>query len=639
MKKLLVANRGEISVRIQRSAKALGLTTVAVYSEADADAQHVLVADEAYLLGPAPALQSYLDQDRLIEVARASGADLVHPGYGFLSENAEFAEALAEAGITFVGPSAQAIRAMGSKIEAKNTVAAAGTPVVPGYQGEDQSGENLAAEAQRIGFPLLIKASAGGGGKGMRLVRSADEFDEALVGARREAAGAFGDDAVLLERYLTAPKHIEVQILADTQGNTLHLFERDCSVQRRHQKVIEEAPAPTVDAALRERLGAAAVAAAKSIGYVGAGTVEFIAEGGEFFFMEMNTRLQVEHPVTEAITGLDLVAWQLRIAQGEPLPFAQEDLQISGHAVEARVYAENPRKRFLPSTGTLHEVYFPEDVRVDSGVRSGDAVSMHYDPMLAKVIAHAPTREEAVAKLASALSRSRVVGVRQNVGYLVNALRSSAFADGDYTTGFAEAEHDALVQLDESPFLIAGALAVLAELRGSGPWSAADGFAMNLAHNAEVRLAVGKTEHRVQICEGCAEVDGAQRSLRMHSAPLTFDLDDRQVQAAARRVGAEVHVTIGGDTLVLTDLARHIDRFSIDGATGGGIASPLPGQVLEMRVAAGDEVAAGDVIAIVEAMKMEHTISAPSAGVIRAVHYQAGARVEEGAALVDLEER
>ena len=639
MKKLLVANRGEISVRIQRSAKALGFATVAVYSEADADAQHVLVADEAYLLGPAPALQSYLDQERLIEVARASGADLVHPGYGFLSENAEFAEALARAGITFVGPSADAIRAMGSKIEAKNTVAAAGTPVVPGYQGEDQSAENLAAEAQRIGFPLLIKASAGGGGKGMRLVGSTDEFDEALVGARREAAGAFGDDSVLLERYLTAPKHIEVQILADTHGNTLHLFERDCSVQRRHQKVIEEAPAPTVDSALREQLGAAAVAAAKSIGYVGAGTVEFIAEGGEFFFMEMNTRLQVEHPVTEAITGLDLVAWQLRIAQGERLPFAQDDLQITGHAVEARVYAENPRKRFLPSTGTLHEVYFPDDVRVDSGVRSGDAVSMHYDPMLAKVIAHASTREEAVAKLASALGRSRVVGVRQNVGYLVNALRSSAFAAGDYTTGFAEAEHDALVQLDEHPFLVAGALAVLAESRGADPWSAADGFAMNLAGNADVRLGVGKAEHRVRIGEGNAEVDGAPRSLRLLSSPLTFDLGSRQVRAAAMRVGHEVHVTIDGDTLVLTDLARHIDRFSIDAASGGGIASPLPGQVLEMRVAAGDEVSAGDVIAIVEAMKMEHTISAPSAGVIRAVHYQSGARVEEGAALVDLEER
>ena len=384
---LLIANRGEIACRVIRTARRMGIRTVAVYSEADRNAQHVRSADRAICVGPPPAAESYLAVDQIVEAALASGAQAVHPGYGFLSENAEFVDACVAAGLTFVGPSASAIRDMGSKIQAKRLVQEAGAPVVPGYNGDSQDNNLLASAAREVGFPLLIKASAGGGGRGMRRVNAAAEFSAALAAARREALASFAEDTMLLERYLENPKHLEVQILADGHGRTLHLFERDCSVQRRHQKVIEEAPAPRVDEELREALGSAAVKAAEAVSYVGAGTVEFIAEGGEFYFMEMNTRLQVEHPVTEMITGLDLVEWQLRIAAGEPLDFAQEDVEARGHAVEARLYAENPGNRFLPSTGVLKRLRLPESVRVDSGVVEGDVVSMHYDPMLAKVIA------------------------------------------------------------------------------------------------------------------------------------------------------------------------------------------------------------------------------------------------------------
>ena len=392
---LLIANRGEIACRIMRTARRLGMRTIAVYSEADEHAQPVKLADVAHLLGPAPAIESYLNIDAVLAVAKATGARAIHPGYGFLSENAEFAEACASQNVVFVGPSAEAIRSMGSKIEAKRLVAAAGAPVVPGYHEDDQSDARLLAAAREIGFPVLIKASAGGGGKGMRKVSDEQDFAAALAGARREAGAAFADDRMLIERYLKAPKHLEMQILAARFGHTLHLFERDCSVQRRHQKVIEEAPGPTVTDAQRERMGRAAVQAAKAVDYVGAGTVEFITQGDTFYFMEMNTRLQVEHPVTEAITGLDLVEWQLRIAAGEPLSIEQKSVNKNGHAIEARIYAENPRRKFLPSTGKLVRVKFPDNVRVDTGVVGGDVVSMHYDPMLAKVIAHGKTREEA----------------------------------------------------------------------------------------------------------------------------------------------------------------------------------------------------------------------------------------------------
>ena len=641
MKKLLIANRGEIAVRIIRSARAEGWQTVAVYSDADRDALHVQSADEAVHLGPAPALESYLDQHKLLEAVRGSGATAVHPGYGFLSENAEFAELLEQEGVTFVGPSAAAIRAMGSKIEAKNTVAAAGTPVVPGYPGDDQAPAALAEQAEKVGFPLLIKASAGGGGKGMRLVEEASAFTDALASAKREAAAAFGDDRVLLERYLTAPKHIEVQILADQHGRTLHLFERDCSVQRRHQKVVEEAPAPGVDAALRARLGEAAVAAAESIGYTGAGTVEFIAEGGEFFFMEMNTRLQVEHPVTEAVTGIDLVAWQLRIAEGRPLDFDQSDLQLTGHAIEARVYAENPRKRFMPSTGRLHRARFSSESRVDAGVRSGDLVSMHYDPMLAKVICHGADREDALARLRAALKDVQIAGVAHNVGYVMRVLAAPNFVAGDYTTGFADEHHEHLTQLEELPFLVAAALALSGEGAARSPWSAGDGFSPNLPPNVSVQLEISKEDYSVQLAPGrvlVAETSVPLRIIQRAPDELSFELDGRNVSAAVLRVGSTLYVMIEGDTVSVTDIASDIDRYSVGEATGGGIVSPLPGQVLEMRVAVGDRVKAGQTIAIVEAMKMEHTVTAPSAGVISEVFFGAGSRVEEGAALVALED-
>ena len=437
---LLIANRGEIACRVIRTARRMGIETVAVYSDADAHAPHVRQAGRGDPHRSAPATRSYLDIDAVMAAVAATGADAVHPGYGFLSENADFAEACAAAGCIFVGPTAAAIRAMGSKIQAKKLVLEAGTPVVPGYLGDDQSAETLAERAQDVGFPLLIKASAGGGGKGMRLVTDAAGFGAALDGARREARSAFGDDRVLLERFLARPKHIEVQVLADTHGSTLYLFERDCSVQRRHQKVVEEAPAPTVDPELRARMGAAAVRAARAIDYVGAGTVEFICEGGKFYFMEMNTRLQVEHPVTEAILGLDLVEQQLRVAAGEALTFAQGDLAIRGHAIEARVYSENVRRNFLPSTGTLHRVVWPHTVRVDTGVETGAEIGVHYDPMMAKIIAHGADRAAAVVALREALRQTEIVGVEHNVPYLRNVLAHDAFLDGTYTTGLAEDE-------------------------------------------------------------------------------------------------------------------------------------------------------------------------------------------------------
>ncbi len=639
MRSLLIANRGEIACRIMRTASLLGIRTIAVYSEVDANSMHVRLADEGYCIGPAAALQSYLNIPALIEAIKASGADAVHPGYGFLSENEAFAAAVVEAGAVWVGPDAASRRIMGSKIEAKRTVSAAGTPVVPGYNGDDQSEKVLIEQAERVGFPLLIKASAGGGGKGMRVVRSASAFTEALAGARREAKNAFNDDRVLLERYLTAPKHIEVQILADQHGNTLHLFERDCSVQRRHQKVIEEAPAPSVDAQLRERLGAAAVAAARSVNYVGAGTIEFITENGEFFFMEMNTRLQVEHPVTEAITGLDLVEWQLRIAAGEKLPFSQADLRITGHAVEARVYAENPSRRFLPSTGRLLRVSFPADVRVDSGVRSGDSVSIHYDPMIAKVIAHGSSRAEAIGRLRRALASSEICGVQHNTGYLVSALAEPDFVGGHYTTGFADAHHESLIAVDEQPFLMAAAIATNHRTESRGPWDATDGFAPNLGQGVECDLLIGETRasvrlpgkgERNQIVPGVVQVD-------TNTVRMEFKHQARSVKATVLRDGKVMHVIIDGTTLIVRDLATDIDRFVLTGVRTGGIVAPLPGQVLQLKVKAGDQVREGDLLAIIEAMKMEHSIRSPRDGKVSAVHCTEGGRVDEGAELITLD--
>ncbi len=640
MQSLLVANRGEIACRIMRTARLLGMRTIAVYSEADANAMHVWQADEAHCIGPAQALQSYLNIPALVAAIKLSRAEAVHPGYGFLSENAAFAQAVVEAGAVWVGPDAAAIKIMGSKIEAKRTVSAAGTPVVPGYNGDDQSEKVLIEQAEQVGFPLLIKASAGGGGKGMRIVRSASMFVEALAGARREAKGAFNDDRVLLERYLTAPKHIEVQILADRHGNTLHLFERDCSVQRRHQKVIEEAPAPSVDAKLRARLGAAAVAAARSVNYVGAGTIEFIAENGEFFFMEMNTRLQVEHPVTEAITGLDLVEWQLRIAAGEKLPFSQADIGLSGHAIEARVYAENPTRRFLPSTGKLLRVSFPAGVRVDSGFRSGDSVSIHYDPMIAKVIAHGSTRSEAIGRLRAALAASEICGVQHNTGYLVKALAEPDFVGGNYTTGFADTHHEVLVVVDEQPFLLAAAIAANHRMTVGTSWDASDGFTPSLERVVECDLMIGENRTTVRLPASRPETDQVVRTviaLDESTLSIEFRHQSRSFRATVLREGKLMHVMIDGTTLIVRDLTRDIDRFVLTGVRTGGIVAPLPGQVLQLKVKAGDLVREGDLLVIIEAMKMEHSIRSPRDGKVATVNCVEGGRVDEGAELIALD--
>ncbi len=653
---LLIANRGEIACRVIRTARRLGLRTVAVYSDADAAAEHVRQADAAWRLGPPPATESYLNVEAVIRAARESGAEAIHPGYGFLSENAGFAEACEKAGIVFVGPSAESIRAMGSKIEAKRLVAAAGTAVVPGYQGDDQDDATLAGEAERVGFPLLIKASAGGGGKGMRRVDEPYGFADALVGARREARSAFGDDRVLLERYLLAPKHLEVQILADHAGTTLHLFERDCSVQRRHQKVIEEAPGPTVTPALRAALGEAAVRAARAIGYRGAGTIEFIAENAaaeadpSFYFMEMNTRLQVEHPVTEAITGLDLVEWQLRIASGERLPMVQEAIACRGHAVEARIYAENPRRRFLPSTGRLVRLRFPlaqhavpADVRVDSGVSAGDVVGVHYDPMLAKVIAHGPDRQTALARLDRALSATQIAGVEHNVAFLRAVLAQDAFRRGDYSTHLIDDAPDLLPRRDVSGWVCAALMLKRAAVT-AGAWGAADGFRLNQPSAFAVELEHEHKTHRVVVDAGSVRVDGklmALAGVRFADDRLEFRLDHRIIEAAALVVpapaGDTVYVMRGGDTERFR--RPRLDVAALADAPGGAerIVSPMPGQVLSVAVKPGDKVKAGQLLLVVEAMKMEHSVTAPRDGTVVKLGCAVGDRVEDGVELVALE--
>ncbi len=643
---LLIANRGEIACRIIRTARRLGLRTVAVYSDADAAAEHVRQADEALRIGPPPAAQSYLDVDAVLRAARDSGAEAIHPGYGFLSENADFAAACSDAGIVFVGPTADAIRAMGSKIEAKRLVAEAGTPVVPGYQGDDQDDELLAGEAQRIGFPVLIKASAGGGGKGMRRVEAADDFAAALAGARREARSAFGDDRVLLERYLSAPKHLEVQILADSAGTTLHLFERDCSVQRRHQKVVEEAPGPTVTPALRDALGEAAVRAARAIDYRGAGTVEFIAEtsGGEadvipFYFMEMNTRLQVEHPVTEAITGLDLVEWQLRIAAGEPLELTQDTVARRGHAVEARVYAENPRRRFLPSTGRLLRLRFPDAVRVDSGVAAGDAVGVYYDPMLAKIIAHGPDRMSALARLDHALAATEIAGVEHNIAFLRGVLAHEAFQSGDYTTHLVDDAAGLLPARDRTDWVCA-ALMLREAAVTPGAWGAADGFRLNQPSAFRIELEQERRSRRIRLEQNVVTIDEESLPLsdvRVQGERLSFRLNGQTVAATVVVDEDTIYVMRGG----ATERFRRpsLDVAALAEAAGGAehIVSPMPGQVLSVAVKAGDRVKAGQVLMVVEAMKMEHTITAPRDGTVTTVACAAGDRVDDGVELVALE--
>ena len=640
---LLIANRGEIACRIIRSARRLGVRTIAVYSDADVNALHVEQADDAVRLGPAPAVDSYLNIDRLLNAARVSGAQAIHPGYGFLSENAGFAQAVSDAGLVFVGPSARVIETMGSKIAAKETVAAAGTPIVPGYLGADQSDARLESEALAMGFPLLIKASAGGGGKGMRIVERAEDFAAALAAARREAMAAFSDDQVLLERYLTAPKHLEVQILADGKGNTLHLFERDCSLQRRHQKVVEEAPGPTVSEELRERLGTAAVQAAEAVQYSGAGTVEFIAEGDEFYFMEMNTRLQVEHPVTEAITGLDLVAWQLRIAAGETLPYRQEQLRATGHAIEARLYAENPRRRFLPSSGSLVHVAMPDNVRVDSGVRSGDAVTPNYDPMLAKLIAHGKDRESARRKLLAALRQTELAGVAHNVDYLADLVDSEAFRDGAYTTGTLASLGETLAapldQRHQDAAVIAAQVAALSGT-GAGSWGAT-GFRLNQPAHVQQRWRLDK--QRIDCVRNGSAVLVNARPYRLEDATcigldaqrcaVTLQLEDQRLDLTVVTQGSTTYVICAGATVRL-DPWIEADAAASAGGIGTDIAAPMPGAIIAVNTSVGAQVAAGDPLVVMEAMKMEHALAAPTTGEVTAVAVAAGDKVADGDLLV-----
>ncbi len=657
--KILIANRGEIACRVIRTARRMGIATVAVYSEADADALHVAMADEARLIGPPPPRDSYLNIDAVIAAARGSFAEAVHPGYGFLSENAEFAEACAAAGIVFIGPPPPAIRAMGSKAAAKALMQAHGVPVVPGYHGADQDDARLAVEAERIGFPVIVKASAGGGGRGMRVVANAGEFARALEGARREAKGAFGDDTVLVERYLERPRHIEVQVFGDSHGNIVHLFERDCSIQRRHQKIVEEAPAPGLTAERRLYIGEAAVAAARAVCYVGAGTVEFIAQadGERFFFMEMNTRLQVEHPVTEAVTGLDLVEWQFRVAAGEILPLRQDQIATSGHAIEVRLYAENPARGFLPATGTLRRLHLPhgDAVRVDTGVRQGDTVTPFYDPMIAKIIVSGEDRGAARARLVRALADAAVLGVATNLGFLARVVADPEFAVGAVDTGFIERRRETLLKSPHPAPPLALAAASLHRLlscevtAGVGPhpvdpWSRPDGWRLNLAPaSRDLLFRCGETEHaltataigpghwRLGIAGRLHEVRGE----RGMDGRLAVVLDGFRCAVRVLHHRGAAAVFFNGESWVFEAIDPLAPPPGADAATGR-LTAPMPGRVVQVLVSAGDAVRQGQPMMVVEAMKMEHTIAAPRDGTVAAVHFAPGDLVEEGAELIAL---
>ncbi|WP_448191113.1 acetyl-CoA carboxylase biotin carboxylase subunit [Azospirillum sp. sgz301742] len=662
--KILIANRGEIACRVIRTARRMGLKTVAVYSDADAEAMHVALADEAYRIGPAPVRESYLLTDAILDAAKRSGAEAIHPGYGFLSENERFAEACAAAGIVFIGPPPAAIRAMGGKSEAKALMEQAGVPLVPGYHGADQDPALLRAESERIGWPVLIKASAGGGGKGMKVAASAAEFDAQLASAKRESAAAFGDDRVLVEKYLERPRHVEIQVFADTQGSCVYLFERDCSIQRRHQKVIEEAPAPNLPSEIRRRMGEAAVAAAKAIGYVGAGTVEFLydpAQGG-FYFMEMNTRLQVEHPVTEMITGQDLVEWQLRVASGEPLPVGQDDLTIQGHAIEARLYAEDPDRDFLPQTGRLEHLGFPPcgpHVRVDAGVRAGDAISVHYDPMIAKLIVWDTDRAAAVRRMRAALAATQVVGLATNVRFLETVASHPAFLGADLDTRFIDRHRADLLPEPAVAGPRALALAALGVLldrertaRESAatsadpwsPWTRTDGWRLNeeardtltFRENGEDR-AVGvvyrRDGFRLELPGGESVTAGGE----FHpGGTLEVDLDGVRLSAVWVRQGADITVFHPGGSHRLT-LVEPLTGALDQEVPGGRVAAPMPGKIIALLIEPGTKVEKGQPLLVLEAMKMEHTLKAPGSGTVSAFRCAVGDQVEEGNELVTFE--
>jgi 3-methylcrotonyl-CoA carboxylase alpha subunit len=684
-KKVLIANRGEIACRVAATARRMAIKTVAVYSDADAQAKHVFACDEALHIGGSSPKDSYLRWERIIEAAKAAGAQAIHPGYGFLSENEAFARACAEAGLVFIGPPASAIQAMGLKAESKQLMEKAGVPLVPGYHGAGQDPAMLAREADRISYPVLIKASAGGGGKGMRAVDRPEDFDAALASCQREAISSFGDGAVLIEKYVQRPRHIEIQVFGDTHGNYVYLFERDCSVQRRHQKVLEEAPAPGMTESLRQRMGAAAVAAAKAVKYVGAGTVEFIVEqppGGEmnFFFMEMNTRLQVEHPVTEAITGLDLVEWQLRVAFGEPLPLRQEQLKIHGHAIEARINAENPDNNFLPATGTLRVYRTPEALefqlpsrlageaegggerqstptghriaggpRIDSGVRQGDSITPFYDSMIAKLIVHGDTREQALARLDEALAQMHIVGLATNVQFLRHVVRSPSFSQGDLDTGLIPREQSLLFNQEPLGLPLAAAAAVAQALlrerasEGGDPFSRRDGWR---SHGLTVRRFAfefrgerGEAE-LIYLHDGGLKLTVGNLSgmLTFSATPQGIDLDfaGQRLLVSVYADGETDHVfsARGATQILAIDLLAHAGETHSE---AGRLTAPMPGKVLSFAVKAGDKVSKGQALAVMEAMKMEHTIVAPGDGLVAEVLFAPGDQVMEGAELLTLE--
>ncbi|MFK4001292.1 acetyl/propionyl/methylcrotonyl-CoA carboxylase subunit alpha [Psychrobacter namhaensis] len=694
--KILIANRGEIACRVAATAKRLGVSTVAVYSDADRSAKHVAVCDEAIYLGGSAPKDSYLKGDAIIAIAKQTGAQAIHPGYGFLSENADFAQACQEAGLVFIGPSADAIRAMGGKSESKRLMEAAGVPLIPGYHGDNQDAEFLQQQADHIGYPVLIKASAGGGGKGMRIVEQSSDFIDLLDSCRREAITSFGNDQVLIEKYALKPRHIEIQVFGDTQGNYVHLFERDCSVQRRHQKVLEEAPAPGVDAAMREAMGTAAIEAARAVDYVGAGTVEFIVEQREdsmnFYFMEMNTRLQVEHPVSEAITGVDLVEWQLLVAAGQPLPKTQDELVINGHAIEARICAENPDNNFLPATGTLFTYQKPEhstfnisDVRIDDGVREGDVISPFYDSMIAKLIVHAPTREQALARLDRALAQTRIVGLPNNVAFLRHILNTDSFSGANLDTALIEREREVL--FDQHPLnlstLVVTAITqqlateATAQRSSTDPFSKPTGFRAYNDYTRSFSLVYDEQSYRARISNwhnaDCAdskkgsenlssftlviekEIANTQDNNNSNVAAQTEMAYEGQVSYASRdahnhtlwlegaRISAQSwvhHETVyvftdgGRDEITLIDIMAHVGE---DTAAVGSLKSPMPGQVVAFKVAIGDTVKKGEPLAVIEAMKIEHTITAPTDGVVAELLFAPSDLVADGDELLRID--
>jgi 3-methylcrotonyl-CoA carboxylase alpha subunit len=662
--KILIANRGEIACRVAATARRMGVKTVAVYSEADAHAKHVAVCDEAVLIGPAPAKESYLLGDKLIQVALATGAQAIHPGYGFLSENSAFAKACADNGIAFIGPPASAIEAMGSKSAAKTLMEKAGVPLVPGYHGDNQDADFLQEEADRIGYPVLLKASAGGGGKGMRVIEKSADFKDNLASCKREAISSFGDDKVLAEKYLQRPRHIEIQVFADTHGNCVYLFERDCSVQRRHQKVLEEAPAPNMTDERRAAMGEAAVAAAKAVGYVGAGTVEFIVnQDGSFYFMEMNTRLQVEHPVTEMITGTDLVEWQLRVAAGERLPQQQSELRIHGHAIEARVYAENPEKGFLPSIGTLHYLRTPDAVnfelgaiastpaayRIDSGVREGDTISPFYDPMIAKMIVWGKDRNEALARMAQALSQYQIVGLHSNIAFLSRLIKSKAFSTADLDTGLIERNFDELFPAAAPTPLSSLALATVALIslennQSSDPWQSNQAWRANSQLTRELTFVEEDQTHHVQVTyqDDAWAISNANQSAKVRLAShkqseFTLQMDEQTIKGTVLSQGDFFHIFSQGVHTVF----EYIDALAHAGeaeADGGRLTAPMPGKIVAILVSNGQTVSKGDPLLIMEAMKMEHTISAPHDGIVDEILYAIGDQVTEGVPLLNFKQ-